>query len=244
MNGNRAIAILMVVFVAFLFVPIPAQAGTTELGAGMSAKLKQGVINTLTGFIEVPAQTIKGAKAGIKGIDYAPVSHPLGTVVGMVRGVHQGAGRTLSGVQDTAGFWAANPMSNEGYGIPFDAEYAWEEGTQFQIFEPNLGEGLKPMGKKLVRGSGDAIFSFMEIPGQINLGIKNDNVGSGMIKGLYFGVSRLYTGATDAALFALPNSPDTVGFDYEQPYPWDALKGVEANSTTMTAKETSMEMAR
>lgn len=240
MYGNRAIAVLMVVFVAAIYVPVSAQAATTNMGEGMSQKLQRGITNTLTGFLEVPAQTIKGAKKGIQGMDNMPaVSHPAGTVVGFARGIHQGTGRTLSGVQDGVGFWAADHANNDGYGIPLDAQYAWEEGTQFQMLEPNIGEGLAPMGRKFVRGAGDAIFSPLDIPGHIRVGIKDSNPGAGILKGLYFGGSRLYTGGTDAVLFALPNPKDTVGNEFDYAYPWGALKGEE--KMHVEAKEVSSE---
>ena len=243
MTNYRAIAFALVVLVALAYVPIPAQAATSDIGAGMSAKLARGITNTFTGFIELPAQTVKGAKNGVKGISYAPVSHPVGTLVGMARGVHQGAGRTLSGVQESVGFWAADYDSNEGYGIPFDGKYAWDEGTQFHMLEPNIGEGLAPLGKKLVRGTGTALFSWMEFPGQIVINSKKGNPGLGIIEGTYFGLSRLYGGSTDAVLFALPNPKDTVGNDYEQDYPWDALMDKE-KTTEMEAAPAAEEAVR
>lgn len=227
MNNYRALSVALVVFVALAYVPIPAQAATSDIGAGMSQKFGRGVTNLLTGFIEVPAQTIKGAKNGVKGIETPQISHPLGTVVGVARGVHQGTGRTLSGAQETVGFWAADYDSNEGYGIPLDAKYAWEEGTQFHMIEPNIGEGMAPIGKKLVRGAGTALFSWMEFPGQIVHDSRKGNPGLGVVEGTYFSLSRLYGGVTDTALFALPNPKDTVGNDYEQDYPWDALMDKE-----------------
>lgn len=227
MYANRTIAAIMVVFIALVYAPISAMAATSDMGMGMSKKLQRGVTNTLTGFIEIPAQTIKGAKSGVQKIDTPQISHPLGTVVGFVRGIHQGAGRTLSGVQDTAGFWAADHMNNDGYGIPLDAEYAWEEGTQFHMIEPNLGDGMAPMGKKLVRGAGDAIFSPLEFVGHMGTGIKDSNPGAGFLQGIYFSASRMYTGGSDAVLFALPNPKDTVGNQFDYAYPWGALKGEE-----------------
>ncbi len=246
MYANRAIAVFMVVFVALAYVPVSAEAATANMGEGMSMKLKRGVINTLTGVIEVPAQTIKGAKKGIQGMDDKPViSHPAGTVVGFFRGIHQGAGRTLSGVQDGVGFWSADHLSNDGYGIPLDAEYAWEEGTMYQMTDPNIVEGISPMGRKFVRGAGDAIFSPLEFPGHMKLGFEdsaNNNPGSGILQGVYFSLSRLYTGGTDAVLFALPNPKDTVGNELDYAYPWGALTGGE--KMHMETKETSTEMVQ
>lgn len=225
MYANRTISAIMVALIALVYAPV-AQAATADMGMGMSKKLQRGVTNALTGFIEVPAQTIKGAKSGVQKIDTPQISHPLGTVVGFCRGIHQGTGRTLSGVQDTAGFWAADHKDNVGYGVPLDAEYAWEDGTQFQMLEPNIGDGMgAPMGSKLVRGAGDFLFSPLELVGHTGTGIKDSNPGAGILQGIYFSASRMYTGGTDAALFALPNPKDTVGNQFDYAYPWGALKG-------------------
>lgn len=241
MSGNRAIALLMVVFVAFVFVPISVQAATSDVGAGMSAKFARGLTNTLTGFIEVPAQTIKGAKHGFHGIDTPQISHPLGAVAGMFTGFHHAAGRTLSGVSDACGFWAADYDSNDGYGLPLDDEYAWNEGKPHSMFDPNIKDGMfRPMGKKLVRGTGSALFSWMEFPGQMRVGFKESNPGAGLISGTFFSLSRLYGGISDAALFSTPNPVDTKGYAYTHDYPWDALAGHEKKvvEKTETAVET------
>ena len=65
-----------------------------------------------------------------------------------------GVGRTMSGAGDVVGFWAADPKSNDGVGIPLNAEYAWEEFNRtgsthdlapfWRVVESN-----SPMAKKL-----------------------------------------------------------------------------------------------
>ncbi|MBI4970739.1 MAG: hypothetical protein HZC17_02745 [Candidatus Omnitrophica bacterium] len=239
MYANRTIAVIMVVFLALAYMPISAQAATSDMGMGMSKKFQRGITNALTGFLEVPAQTVKGAKKGIDKIESPQISHPAGTVMGFFRGLHHGTGRTLSGVSDSVGFWAADHMNNEGYGIPLDAEYSWEEGTQFHMLEPNLGDGLAPMGHKFVRGAGDALFSPLEFFGHVGTGIKDKNPGAGILQGMYFSASRLYTGGSDAVLCTLPNPKDTVGNQFDYAYPWGALKGEE--KMTMEAKPANPE---
>ena len=65
------------------------------------------------------------------------------------------------------GFWSANPADNDGVGVPLDAQYAWEEGVQYDLFDPSLKEGVKPMGRKLLRGLGNTFLGIAELPGQI-----------------------------------------------------------------------------
>ena len=98
-----------------------------EVMKGMGEKAKRGAINTLTGWIEIPAQIAKGYEYGWMGKENTGW---VGAIGGIFAGIGTAAGRTLSGMGELSGFWAADPEDNERIGIPLDAEYAWEEGMQ------------------------------------------------------------------------------------------------------------------
>ena len=198
-----------------------AQADTEEFVTGMGNKIVRGVVNTFTGWIEFPEQIIKGYDRGFMGNEDQKL---LGAVVGIFSGIGHSAGRTLSGVSDLAGFWAADPESNEGIGIPLDAEYAWEEGTGYDMFDPNLIEGaVKPIGNKLLRGLGNGIFGFLEFPGQIIKGVKEGAPDLGIIKGLWYWYSREVDGVYEATTFLLPNPASTKGMPFDEKWAWSAL---------------------
>lgn len=217
---NRILAITMVVFVAFAFMPMPV-ASAESAAAGMADKFAVGTVNLLTGWLEVPAQTLKGANRGIEGIENKPTTHSAGTVYGMIRGVSHGAGRTLSGAGDMVGFWAADYSSNDGYGQALDAEYAWDEGTYHSLTKPDLAEGLKPIPMKAMRGIENAVLSPLAIPSHVMIGGKESagDAGLGLFKGTWHGLSRLYDGAMDIGTFALPNPEGTVGLKFDQDKP-------------------------
>lgn len=209
------------VALAFLFVCATAHADAEELLTGMGHKFVRGIVNTFTGWVEFPAQIVKGYNRGLDGDGNHKI---IGGVVGIFTGIGHGAGRTMSGVGDVVGFWAADPASNEGVGLPLDAEYAWQEGTHHDIFDPNLVDGaVKPVGKKLLKGLGDSIFGFVELPGQIVKGVKAGAPDLGIIKGLWYWGSREIGGVYDTATFFLPNPADTKGMAYDEKWAWSAL---------------------
>ena len=207
--------------VVILFSTAVSYAASDELVQGMADKLWRGVVDALTGWVELPAQIIKGYNEGFMGDEDNKV---IGVVAGVFDGIGHSAGRTLSGVCDIVGFWAASPESNEGVGLPLDAEYAWEEGTPYDIFDPDLMEGaVQPIGKKLVRGLANGLLGIAEVPGQIIKGISEGAMDLGIVKGLWYFYSREVAGLTDIATVILPNPADTKGLAFDEEYPWDAL---------------------
>jgi putative exosortase-associated protein (TIGR04073 family) len=203
---------------------LPAQAASDDVVPGMGRKFVRGVVNTLTGVVELPVQTVKGYQSGLSFIKNKPLSKTVGTVLGFFRGIAHGAGRTGSGVVDVATFWAANHEDYKGVGVPLDAGYAWQQGTQYSVFKPNLKEGLKPFPRKLGRGLADGFLGVLEFPGQIYAGATSPQPMSGtalgVVKGFWFGLSRTATGLGDAILFIVPNPEDTKGYAYDQDWPW------------------------
>jgi putative exosortase-associated protein (TIGR04073 family) len=147
-----------------------------------------------------------------------------GAFVGIFTGVWHGLGRTASGFYDMAGFWAADPKSNDGVGIPLDAEYAWQEGEHHSLTSPKVVDAtVAPMGNKLMRGVGNTLFGFAEFPGQIWKGVREHAFDLGIGKGLWYWFSREVDGVYDAATFIVPNPKDTKGLAYDEKWPWSAL---------------------
>ena len=211
----------VLIAVMFLASASASYAASDELVTGMGDKLWIGLVNTFTGWVELPAQIVKGYNEGFMGDESSKV---LGAVAGIFDGFGHAAGRTFSGMTDLFGFWAASPETNDGAGIPLDAEYAWEEGEPYNIFEPTFTDGaVMPVGKKLVRGLGNAFLGVAEVPGQIVKGIQEGAPDIGIVKGLWYWMSRSTQGFSDIMTCVLPNPKETKGLAFDEEYPWDAL---------------------
>jgi putative exosortase-associated protein (TIGR04073 family) len=214
---------LLGLFVAaiFLLFSTTSHAASDELFSGMGEKLWRGIVNTFTGWIEFPAQIIKGYDEGFLGDEDNKI---VGALAGIFDGIGHSAGRTLYGVADIVGFWAASPEDNEGVGISLDAEYAWEEGSPYDLFDPDFGEAtIRPIGQKLFRGLSNGLLGFVELPGQILKGVSEGAPDLGIFKGLWYWYSREVAGLTDIGTIILPNPPDTKGLAFDEEYPWDAF---------------------
>lgn len=187
---------------------------TEKFIGGMGTKFVRGVTNVFTGWIEIPVQISKGYKKACFG----------GAAVGIFTGVWHAAGRTFSGFYDMAGFWAADPASNEGVGIPLDAEYAWEDGCHYSLTDPKFSRAtMKPIGTKLARGLGNAAFGMLEVPGQMMKAMKCNAFDLGIGKGLWYWFSREIDGIYDIGTCVLPNPKDTKGLAFDEEWPWTAL---------------------
>jgi putative exosortase-associated protein (TIGR04073 family) len=212
----RKVTICILVAAAFLVSSVGASyaAGPEELFSGMGKKLVRGVVNTVTGWVEIPAQICYGYKNDSFG----------GAFVGIFSGIWRGLGRTVSGAGDIVGFWAADPKSNDGIGVPLNAEYAWEEGEKYDLTKPSFGEAtLAPMGNKLGRGLGNSLLGFLELPGQIFKGLKLHAPDLGIVKGLWYWYSRQIDGTVDVVSFMFPNPKDTKALAFDEKWPWSAL---------------------
>lgn len=213
-----AVVLLIALFLSFT---APAYASGDALIEGMAAKAWRGLVNTFTGWVEFPAQIIKGYNEGFMGDEDQKI---VGVVVGVFDGFGHSAGRTFSGMTELFTFWAASPESNEGVGIPLDAEYAWEEGVPYDAFDPNLAEGLvMPMGRKFLRGASNALLGVVEVPGQVLKGISEGAPDLGIVKGVWYWFSRGANGFTDIMTCILPNPGEPRGMAFDEEYPWDAL---------------------
>jgi putative exosortase-associated protein (TIGR04073 family) len=200
---------------------VSCYAASQGLAEGMGKKLVRGVINTLTGWIEIPARIAQGYKDGMCGDKNNKV---CGAFSGIFLGIWNGVGRTVFGASDIVGFWAADPKSNDGIGIPLETEYAWESAAPYDLTSPNFGEAtIVPMGNKLGRGLGNAFLGFVELPGQIMKGLKLHAPDLGIIKGLWYWYSREVDGISDIVSFMLPNPKDTMALAFDEKWPWSAL---------------------
>ncbi|MFC1577339.1 exosortase system-associated protein, TIGR04073 family [Candidatus Omnitrophota bacterium] len=217
---KRAMVCLLVIAMLLAAGTAHADYKREEYLNGVGRKLWRGVVNTCTGWIELPNQILKGYERGFIKKEYKIV----GAFVGIFTGVTHTVGRTLSGVSDLAGFWAADPPNNRGVGIHLDGEYAWYEGTPHSMFDPNFEQAtLWPIGRKISRGVGNSVFGFLELPGQIIKGTKESAPDLGIVKGLWYWYSRQVDGAYDICTFLLPNPSDTKGLDFDEKWPWSAL---------------------
>ena len=222
----------------FLVVP-PVHASTTNIPQGMGHKAVRGAVNLVTGIVEVPAQTAKGYKKGFKFIKNNFGSKTVGTILGLFRGFGHTAGRVSWGGMELFGFWAANPEDNQGVGIPFDAEYAWQQGEQYDLFKPSFKEGVKPIGQKFLHGVANGFGGIAEVPGQIKLGISEGHPIKGVGKGFWFWFSRMTYGFSNIWTSLVPNEPDNLGYPFNGKWPWSALLGQTASSTTVPTTETT-----
>jgi putative exosortase-associated protein (TIGR04073 family) len=214
------------VIVVILAFTVNAYAAADRVLEGMIEKLKRGVTDTLTGWLEFPGQIGKGFHEGFRGDE----NNRLGGVTwGIVEGLCHSAGRTLSGVSDIVSFWAANPKDNKDIGVPLDAEYVWEEGKPYDMFDPNFTEAaIAPTVNKFLRGAGNTLFGFAEVPGQIIKGVRSKSPYLGPVKGLWFWLSREVSGISDLATCIFAGPEDTEGFAFDDEWPWEAFTEREA----------------
>lgn len=215
---KRKLSVLALIL-AIAFLSSEVYAYNDDILQGMWNKLTRGVVNALTGWLELPLQTIKGFKRGGGEVH----DKLLGATEGFFKGIFCTVGRTMWGAVEIAGFWTANPKDNVDMGILLDAEYVWQENdvysSLFNIREAPLGH----MGRKLLRGLGNSLFGFAEFPGQIAKGFKNRSYDLGISKGLWFWYSREIYGLADLATIILPSPQENPGYAFEEEYPWDAL---------------------
>ncbi|MFT5127046.1 MAG: hypothetical protein ACI8W8_000646 [Rhodothermales bacterium] len=213
---------ILVLLAVVIFGAYNALAADAVVKDGMADKGTHGVVNALSGWTEIPLQTYKGYVRGIKLNPEKPaLARSAGTVLGFGRGLNHAVGRTLLGVYQFVGFWAANPEDNHGVGVPLDGEYARDWGEAHGI---PLKEQPKPMGKKLKRGVTNFAASPVEIPYQMRFG-KRTRYRTGVRKGVWFGLSRLWTGTYEAITFPLPSALETEGYAFDQERPGRALHG-------------------
>lgn len=212
---------LSLVLVAVLLVISSSMAYADEVVDNMKAKLQRGIINTLTGWIEIPHQIYKGYNQGFRGEGENKLG---GVVTGAVEGACAAAGRTISGVVDLVGFWALSPASNEGIGIPLEAEGVLDEGEIYDLTSPSIEEAtITPVAEKVKRGLANTLFGIAEIPGQMSKGMKEGALDGGFIKGLWYFLSREISGAYDLVTICFPTPRDAVGNNFDEEWPWTTL---------------------
>lgn len=215
--------ILAFVFAISLILPCSVARAEGGIAEGMASRAVRGVVDMVTGIVEVPMQIYKGYDKGVGLIKNKPLSKTVGTVLGFFRGFGHAAGRVVSGGTELFGFWAVSPESNKGVGIPFDAQYSWEYGSQYDVFKPTLAEGLKPIGRKLVHGVANGFAGIVELPGQTMKGASEGRVLTGLGKGFWFWWSRMVYGLGEVYGCLVPNHPDNPGYHFTGEWPWSDL---------------------
>ena len=213
----------MILALTISFLCFSSYVSAGEIAEGMGNRAVRGIRNLFTGILEVPFQIGKGYTHGVDFIHNTAGSKTVGTILGFFRGLGHAGGRMSSGAVELFGFWAVSPENNEGVGVPLDAEYAWEEGTQYSIFKPDLKEGIQPIFNKLGRGLGNGFLGIVEVPGQIKKGAGEGNVLKGTLKGFWYWGSRGVYGLGDIMSCLVPNPVDNLGVHFEEERPWDAL---------------------
>ena len=200
-----------------------AYAATDDIMGGMGQKAIRGMVNLLTGIVEVPVQVYKGCNKGFEPIKNEAGSKIVGGILGLFRGFGHAAGRMSWGALELVGFWTANPEDNEGVGIPLDAEYAWDMGEQYSIFEPSLSEGIQPVGRKLGHGLTNALLGIAELPGQTLNWAFEGNPMKGLGRGIWFWLSREVYGIVSIISCVVPNPTDNPGYPFDGKWPWTTL---------------------
>ena len=210
----------ILIAITFLLFAAAAHASPDDVLGAMAKKLHRGMINILTGWVEFPAQIVKGYNYGFMGNEKNKLA---GIMAGTINGVTHSLGRTLSGVADVVGFWAANPEDNEDVGLHLDAEYPWEESEPYEMLKPSFADAtLSPIVNKLFRGSGNTLFGFMEFPTQITKGYKEKMVDLGIFKGLWYWLSREISGISDIVTVILPTPEDPGDMPFNEEFAWDS----------------------
>lgn len=213
--------ITILLLAMFLTLAAAAYADSDVMLSNMGAKLKLGIANTFTGWMEIPVQAYKGSKQGYFGDERNKLA---GALAGTLEGICAGTGRTISGISDIVGFWALDPASNDGVGIPLEAQKAWEQGEVYDLLNPSLEEAtITPVAKKLGRGLINTVFGVAEIPGQIVKGVKERSIDLGIIKGLWNFLSREISGLSDLVTACLPTPKDVTGNTFDKDWPWTDL---------------------
>lgn len=203
-----------------------ASAANKEVLPGMADKAINGAINLVTGVVEVPMQIGKGYTNGVGFIENEAGSKTVGTVIGVFSGFGNFASRMVWGGVELFGFWTANPQDYKGVGLPFDAKYSWEWGTQYDMFDPTFTEGaLKPVGRKLARGAANMFTSIIEVPAQTIKGADEGDAVKGLGKGVWFWFSRGFYGFGEIVTCIASTPLEQPGYAWTGVYPWSDLIG-------------------
>jgi putative exosortase-associated protein (TIGR04073 family) len=214
MKRVLAIAVLLMFVIS-----LPVYGQEINYPQGAVEKGKQGIINTFTGWLEIPVQISKGYK---QGVGEEGKNNLLGGVLGFFRGLGHGVGRTASGLFQLVTCVLPNPQDNQDVGIPLDSQYAWEEGQQYSVFN----DGFQPIGNKVARGFTDSFGCLLEVPGQLQKAAHQNTFIDGLVgvcKAVFYPVARLASGVYDLATFIFPNDTKTYGRPFDEENPWDAV---------------------
>ena len=226
---RKRLAGLLVISV-FLMFTVAAYAVMDDFVEGATKKLSRGGINFFSGWMELPTQILRGYNEGIND------NKALGAVGGAFKGFAYFVGRTASGAMDFIGFWAADPKDNINVGFHLETERPWDDLESYDMLDPRgdrqepddteeTASGAAAAGNKFLRGTGNLLFGFLEIPNQAARGFREGNILGGIGKGLWYFASREVLGASDLLTFLLPTPKSNLGVPFDEEWPWDGLFG-------------------
>jgi len=195
---------------------------TDDILGGMWGKLTRGLVNTATGWLELPSQTVRGFK---ESDDHLHQKIPA-TMTGFIRGIFHAVGRTAWGVIETAGFWTANPKDNLDQGLWLDSEYVWQNSSISDYFYDTYNSGPGKIGGKFLRGVENTCLGLLEVPGQFVKGYKLKTSDLGISRSVWFAASREFYGVTDLVTLFLPSPRENPGYAFEEEKPWEALSEI------------------
>jgi len=217
----------MILFAALLCMGAVVRAGQPENNVwyGMAEKGTHGLVNIVTGLWEIPKQVYIGYDEGIASIKAPAGTRSLGAAAGLVRGLFHAVGRMGWGVVQFAGFWSSNPTDNKAYLPLLDSEYAWERGVKRTVVVPDIDPSIEQIGLHFERGLRNIVCGPVELPGQIWKSDYERRIYLGVVKGVWFTLSRELYGGADVTLCLLPMPETNLGVPYDEVEPWDAIAG-------------------
>jgi putative exosortase-associated protein (TIGR04073 family) len=218
-KGGQMRKLAVCAVIVFILSIVSVHAQEIDYIEAKTQKATHGFVNLFTGWLEIGAQASKGYQ---KGLGEEGKNNFLGGVLGVLRGICHGVGRTAAGILQLTTFALPNHKDNEGVGIPLDSEYAWEEGSQYCIMK----DGAEPVGKKCVRGVIDATTGILEMPAQLGKAFTQNNflgVMTGICKAITYPVARIVSGVYDVVTVLLPGDKKTHGYPFDEEKSWEGL---------------------
>ncbi len=192
---------------------------------GMAEKGTHGLVNVVTGWWEFPKQIYIGYDEGVASIKAPACSRSLGATLGVVRGLFHAAGRTCWGAVQLVGFWSSNPTDNKAFLPLLDSEYAWQRGVKRTVVVPDIDPSIEKIGNHIERGLRNIVGGPVELPGQIYKSDYERRIYLGLVKAVWFALSRELYGLADVGLCLLPMPENNLGVPFDEVEGWDAISG-------------------
>jgi putative exosortase-associated protein (TIGR04073 family) len=233
--------------IALLGLAVTVSATEDNAFYGGVNKFTRGVVNVVTGWVEIPAQIYKGYQKGFETetmitLKSSPAaSRSIGALNGFFRGIGHAAGRTVWGVAECATFWAKDPLDNRNMLFLVDGEYAWSKGEPKPFCCPLPEDGLRKVGFRATRGLDDLFFGVSEIPCQTMVyWEKYDSLTMkvlGPFDGLWLGTSRMFNGAFELGLCLLPSPEERLQIPYDANHYFETCEQYNRNCPRLAGEK-------